>query len=95
MAAASAITTEIARDIEQQLGSTHAQPRAILEELATITPEPTRTLRRLAPLASPHESSGQGKAREGSSAANVTARPDGAAGAKSDSRDRPGALSRR
>ena len=74
MAAANAIITEIARDIEQPLGShTHAQRRAILEELATITPEPTRTLRWLAPLASPHESSGQSKAREGSSAANVTA----------------------
>jgi DNA-binding MarR family transcriptional regulator len=38
MAAASAITTKIDRDIEQQLGpSTHAQLRAILEDLVTIT----------------------------------------------------------
>jgi DNA-binding MarR family transcriptional regulator len=40
-AAASAIITDIDRDIEQQLGpSTHARLRAILEDLATIT---TRT----------------------------------------------------
>ena len=38
MAAASAIITEIDRDIEHQLGpSTHAQLRAILNDLATIT----------------------------------------------------------
>jgi DNA-binding MarR family transcriptional regulator len=38
MATASAIITEIDQDIERQLGSrTHAQLRAILEDLATIT----------------------------------------------------------
>jgi DNA-binding MarR family transcriptional regulator len=38
MIAASAIITEIDKDIERQLGSdTHAQLRAILEDLATIT----------------------------------------------------------
>ena len=38
MAAASAIITEIDRGIEEQLGpSVHAQLRAILEDLATIT----------------------------------------------------------
>ncbi len=38
MASASAIITEIDQDIERQLGSgTHAQLRAILEDLATIT----------------------------------------------------------
>jgi DNA-binding MarR family transcriptional regulator len=38
MAAASAINTDIDRDIEQQLGpSKNAQLRAILEDLATIT----------------------------------------------------------
>jgi hypothetical protein len=38
MATASAIITEIDQDIERQLGpSTHAQLRATLDDLATIT----------------------------------------------------------
>jgi DNA-binding MarR family transcriptional regulator len=52
MAAASAIITEIEQDVAEQLGSrTHAQLRAILEDLATIT---TRTPR--APRDAAHRS---------------------------------------